>query len=542
MQTTEPSLLGSLATAPLDTEATRSLLQRRLTFLTGVLIALASCFQGLARVVRLRDPAALQDTMGAELIWVQLTIILISVAIWIRLRVGKRGNFELRLLDSVELLVPPICIAYAVRDVPPYVRPDLLLLIVVAHGGMLRAVLVPSTPRRTAVLALLLAAPVPVFTHWFHTSHPAPGLPPVWMMVTVVSAWSAATSVIATLTTCTIYGLRHRVLQATQLGQYTLEEKIGAGGMGTVYRARHALLRRPTAIKLISAELSAARELLRFEREVQLTSQLSHPNTIAIYDYGRTPDGIFYYAMEFLEGMDVQQWVDRNGPPPVGCVLRTLEQVSGALAEAHDHGLVHRDIKPANIIVCERGGVSGFVKVVDFGLVKNLTHDTSGVQLSSTQTIMGTPLYLSPEAIVNPEQVDARSDLYALGAVAYFMLTGRPVFEASAIVEVCAHHLHTPPRPPSELAPAAIPPALDALVLKLLQKAPADRYASARELRKELMLLLEKQPWSDADAAAYWADVRARASDPKSKSAAPSASGAHVHSRTLAVDLRERAS
>ena len=533
MHNTGQSLLGSLATAPLDSEATRSLLQRRMTFLAMVFVIMVGSFHAIARLVRLQHPDVLQSVMGKQLMAVQFCVLLGGVIIWARLRSGKRGNFELRVLDALLVLGPPFAIAFSIRDVRPFVRPELLLLVVIAHASMLRSVLVPSSPRRTLAMTLTLVVPLPFATHFYYDTHTAPDLPPGWMFVVVVSAWGSATAVMSTLISYTIYGLRQRVLEATQLGQYTLEEKIGAGGMGTVYRARHALLRRPTAIKLMSAEVADERELLRFEREVQLTSQLSHPHTIAIYDYGRTPEGVFYYAMEYLQGLNLQQWVERSGPPPIACVLHTLQQVSGALAEAHGRGLVHRDIKPANIIVCERGGVPGFVKVVDFGLVKHLTHADGNVQLSNTQAIMGTPLYLSPEAIASPEQVDGRSDLYALGAVAHFLLTGRPVFEASSIVAVCAHHLHTPPTPPSAHK-VGIPEELDALVLKLLAKQPEQRYASAQALRHALAAVQLKYPWSDDDAGAYWAQLQGQ------KSAAPAQPPGH--SLTLAVDLRERAS
>ena len=199
--------------------------------------------------------------------------------------------------------------------------------------------------------------------------------------------------------------------------------------MGIVYRAHHALLRRPTAVKLLPAGRAGESNLSRFEREVQLTSSLTHPNTVAIYDYGHTPDGIFYYAMEYLDGMDLEELVELDGAQDPARVVHVLRQVCGALAEAHGVGLVHRDIKPANILLCERGGIPDTAKVVDFGLVKQLSTSGVGPGVSTVNNIMGTPLYLSPEAITSPEKVDARSDLYALGAVAYYLVTGKAVFE-----------------------------------------------------------------------------------------------------------------
>src|SRR4029079_4450667 len=202
---------------------------------------------------------------------------------------------------------------------------------------------------------------------------------------------------------------------AKQLGQYALEDKIGAGGMGSVYKARHAMLRRPTAVKLLDADKMTPAAVSRFEREVQLTSALSHPNTVAIYDYGHTPDGIFYYAMEYLDGMNLDELVRCFGPVPEARAVHILRQVCGALAEAHAQNLVHRDIKPANIFLTIRGGLRDFVKVLDFGLVKALEGAESG-NVASANVVTGTPLYLSPEAVNEPDKVDARADVYAIGA------------------------------------------------------------------------------------------------------------------------------
>lgn len=227
-------------------------------------------------------------------------------------------------------------------------------------------------------------------------------------------------------------------IEAKHLGQYRLEERIGAGAMGVVYKGRHAMLRRPTAIKLLDVDKVNDASIARFEREVQITCQLNHPNTVAIYDYGRTPEGVFYYAMEYLDGIDLQVLVDRYGPQPEGRVIHVLKQICGSLYEAHSQGLVHRDIKPANVMLNRRGGEPDVIKVLDFGLVKALDDARQGRR---TEGMSGTPLYMSPEAIQTPDLVDARSDLYAVGAVGYFLLTGQPVFNAGSLVELCQHHL-----------------------------------------------------------------------------------------------------
>src|SRR4029453_362947 len=217
-----------------------------------------------------------------------------------------------------------------------------------------------------------------------------------------------------------------------------------------VYRARHAMLRRPTAIKLLPPQRMGHKNLQRFEQEVQLTAMLTHPNTVAIYDYGRTPDGVFYYAMEFLDGINLEDLVRRYGAQPDGRVVTLLRQVCRALAEAHDLGVIHRDIKPGNIILTVRGGEPDVAKVIDFGMVKEL--DTAGgppTRSGEANVLVGTPQYLSPEAISTPGAIDARADLYALGAVGYFLVTGQPLFEGRTDLELFEHHLHTAPVPPS---------------------------------------------------------------------------------------------
>jgi eukaryotic-like serine/threonine-protein kinase len=298
-------------------------------------------------------------------------------------------------------------------------------------------------------------------------------------------------------------------LTAKQLGQYALEEKIGAGGMGSVYRARHAMLRRPTAVKLLDPDKVSPVSIARFEREVQLTSQLNHPNTITIYDYGRTPEGIFYYAMEYLEGIDLDDLVERFGRVPEGRVLHILRQICGSLAEAHAIGLIHRDIKPANLILTCRGGVYDLLKVLDFGLVKAIGGEREA-QLTATHSLTGTPRYLSPEAIERPDTVDARADIYAMGAVAYYLLTGTPVFTATSLVELCMQHVKETPEPPSQRLKQPVSPDLENAILRCLAKNPEDRPASAAVLLSELEGCKLAHPWTSADAQAWWEEFKRR--------------------------------
>jgi eukaryotic-like serine/threonine-protein kinase len=241
---------------------------------------------------------------------------------------------------------------------------------------------------------------------------------------------------------------------------------------------------------------------------VQLTAQLSHPNTVAIYDYGRTPEGVFYYAMEYLDGVNLEELVRRGGPVPAGRVIAILAQVCGALTEAHGRGLVHRDIKPANVILTERGGEPDVAKVVDFGLVKPLASNSAAMTMSVSNVLTGTPLYMPPEAMNAPDVADPRSDLYALGAVGYFLLTGHPPFEGATVFEVIGHHLHTTPVPPSTRTTNAIPPDLETVILHCLRKKPEDRPRDARALRQALERCTMSPRWTVEDAAAWWRTFR----------------------------------
>ena len=296
---------------------------------------------------------------------------------------------------------------------------------------------------------------------------------------------------------------RRAVIKAKQLGQYALEEKLGEGGMGVVYRGQHAMLRRPTAIKLLDIEKTTDEAVARFEREVQLTSQLNHPNTIAIYDYGRTPEGVFYYAMELLEGINLDDLVKRYGPQPEGRVIHLLKQIAGSLAEAHQLGVIHRDVKPANIFLTHRGGVYDFVKLLDFGLVKAVD-GREQASLTSTNSMAGTPMYLSPEGINHPDAVDGRSDLYALGAVAYYLLTGTTVFDGESIIEICMKHVQEQPQSLSERLGKPVSADLEQIVMQCLEKDPEKRPQSAYEVILELSKCQSDGKWSIQDASQWW--------------------------------------
>ena len=300
-------------------------------------------------------------------------------------------------------------------------------------------------------------------------------------------------------------------LKARQLGQYTLIEKIGEGGMGIVYKARHSLLRRETALKLLPPEKADAASVERFEREVQLTCRLTHPNTIQVYDYGHTPDGIFYYAMEYLDGLNLHELVHHYGAQPADRVAHILRQVCDSLAEAHALGLIHRDVKPANVFVCDRGGVPDSVKVLDFGLVKHLsakTNETLVLDRPGEDGIVGTPNFIAPETIRDPNQCDARSDIYAVGVLGYFLLTGRQIFDGQTSAELCRKHLDETPIPPSQRLGQSVDPQLESLLLRCLEKDPATRPQTASALAQELATCASLNAWTTGQRAAWWATHR----------------------------------
>lgn len=294
---------------------------------------------------------------------------------------------------------------------------------------------------------------------------------------------------------------REAAIEARQLGQYRLDERLGEGAMGIVYRGHHAMMRRPSAIKLLNLERVNDASIQRFEREVQITCNLNNPHTIAIYDYGRTPEGVFYYAMEYLDGIDLQQLVDRYGPQPDGRVAKIIDQLCSSLFEAHSMGLVHRDIKPANIMLNRRGGVPDFVKLLDFGLVKAID---DAQRSKPGDGMAGTPLYMSPESIQTPDLVDARSDLYALGAVAYFLLTGTSVFQASSLTELCQQHVDAVPVVPSQRCGRDVDPDLEHAIMSCLEKNRSKRPQTARDLASMLHRLSAGDTWTINDAEAWW--------------------------------------
>ena len=511
-------------------EAERHLLQRRVALFAVVMTAIALLTSithaALAPPDYLRGPGFAALVAGT----------LVAAAGALFCSTGRRSLGLLRVGEVLGLLVAAGLLATVGRELsavaPALVREagirealgrpfELLVHVIQGHVTLgltaaltyvflVRAALIPSRPLWTFLLTALIGYPALVFM--------ATGVLPLqegWLMPTSLpealevpravdtGIWWALATGMCTVVSAIIYGLRREVRQAMQLGQYRLEATLGAGGMGIVYRAHHALLKRPTAIKLLRPDKAGATTLARFEREVKLTARLTHPNTITIFDYGRTPDGVFYYAMELLEGATVDEIVRCDGAQPAERVIHILTSVAGALEEAHGIGLIHRDIKPANIMLCQQGGRQDVPKLLDFGLVKDVSA-ADDAALTGEGNIAGTPLYMAPEALTSPGNVDARSDVYAVGAVGYFLLTGQPVFTGRTLVEVCGHHLHTKPPALSERLGASLPADLEALILLCLEKDPTRRPQSAPELRERLVACGHSDAWTPLEARRWW--------------------------------------
>lgn len=332
----------------------------------------------------------------------------------------------------------------------------------------------------------------------------------------------AAAAVIATWGTHIISTIRKRAFRAEQLGKYRLVRKLGAGGMGEVYEAEHQMLKRPCAIKLIKLDQQIDQAAqARFEREVTATAQLTHWNSVEIFDYGHTNDGTFYYVMELLAGKSFEDLVAENGPLPAARVVYLLDQVCAGLSEAHRKGIVHRDIKPANLFASERGGVYDVVKILDFGLVKVVANGQLGKP--SDEAACGSPHFMAPEQAMRYDAVDGRADIYSIGATAYYLLTGRPPFEGRSIGELVRAHQSTPPKPLNQIV--FVPNDLEQIVLRCLEKDRAKRYLDVDQLRDALRNCRAFADWSESKSREWWQSQEiASLSAPPTSHAAPTTS------------------
>jgi serine/threonine-protein kinase len=431
--------------------------------------------------------------------------------VWLIARRGGLSARALGTLDAAGIVVACGFLSLMTLNDEGQILQVLLALTVTV---MIRAILVPSRPGRTLVLTALAFLPTVAVCIARH--HPAALLPGFsesyqkqYMTLNTV-LWSVLGTMLATIVSRVIYGLRRQVAEANELGQYVLEEQIGGGGMGEVWRARHRLLIRPAAIKLIRPQVSADPEMLlrRFEREARATAALRSPHTVQLYDFGATEDGRLYYVMELLDGLDLDSLVRQYGPLPAERAIHILRQVCSSLQDAHVNGLVHRDIKPANVVVSRAGTTFDFAKVLDFGLVKlepTRAQGDDAVRLSSEGSTSGTPAFMAPEVVLGVAETDHRVDLYALGCVAYWLLAGKLLFEGRSAVEVMFHHAHTAPPRLSTTSGRTIPVPLEDLVMQCLEKNPVRRPASAEAVSSGLDAVSLESAWTAERAEQWWA-------------------------------------
>ncbi|HEY3500073.1 MAG TPA: serine/threonine-protein kinase [Polyangiaceae bacterium] len=475
-----------------------TLLQRRLS-LFGKVLVVQSILYWLIYAIIWGPSVGFEQSLGHLASWDVVLLTAIYSLYWVVARGRPRSTAVLLATDvigSLAIGIDNVFLMLGDLGTISGVFENLIGFICIL---LFRALIVPSTVKRTLLCGLLMCGPtllgVAFGPHRFDDQ--------ALSWVTVVGFgvnWSVIALTFSGVASAVLYGLRREVRDARRLGQYTLGEKLGEGGMGVVYRASHAMLRRPTAIKLLADGGDAS--LARFEQEVQVLAGLNHPNIVTVHDYGRTAGGSFYYAMELLDGMDLEKLVAAGGPQPPERVIHIVRQAARGLDEAHGVGLVHRDIKPANVFVCRRWGEPDAVKVLDFGLAKNNAEPPSA--LTGQNVVLGTPLYISPEALKGPGLVDVRSDIYSLGAVAYYLLTGEPVFAGRSALEVCTQHLHSAPVAPSERLGRAVPADLEAIVLRCLAKSPEDRYPTAAELERALAACTAAAEWNADRARAWW--------------------------------------
>ena len=373
-------------------------------------------------------------------------------------------------------------------------------------------VVVPTVPRYAVIAALASFTSVPAMVLLSISGFPPVSRPGGLMIFFAFGFPYMLVVIMAYVGARVVYALGTEVTRARELGSYRLEERLGEGGMGEVWRASHRLLARPAAIKLIRSSVPGSAAGIsddmrrRFEREAQVIAQLRSPHTVTLFDFGVAEEGSCYYAMELLDGIDADTLIKRFGPIPAERAVHILRQMCHSLSEAESRGLVHRDIKPANIFLCRYGEDHDFVKVLEFGIAKAVQEPSSETQtaLTVSNLIHGTPAFIAPEQALGGTDVDARADIYSTGCVAYWLLTGQLVFTADTPMKLLLAHAHTPPEPPSSRSTLPIPPDLDALVLSCLAKDPEQRPKSARDLLHRLDTIPLPQPWTDARARQWW--------------------------------------
>jgi serine/threonine-protein kinase len=479
---------------------------RRLGIAGLAMSAILGVHLGILSVMPLlQGPDAVRRPGGIDL--ALLLMLGLSIGMWFLAkskRLAGRKMLDVALAYEVALaftsgVVLPLMVG---RPVLPFAGVSHTCIII-----LLFPVIVPNTPLRTLAVSLLAAAMDPIGA--LIVGSQAGAVPGSGALVAAYH-WNFLCAGLALIPSTIITRLGVDVRKARELGVYRLTERLGEGGMGEVWKARHHLLARDAAIKVIHPErlLAGGEEtkalLARFEREAQATAALESPNTVELYDFGVTEEGTFFYVMEFLDGLDLDSLVRRHGPIPSERVVRILIQACHSLADAHARGLIHRDVKPANVFLCRKGLDTDFVKLLDFGLVKSRGATTDDANRTMENAVLGTPAYMPPELIRSGRKVDGRADLYSLGCVAYWLLTGRLVFDATSPVDVMIQHVNNDPVPPSERSELDVDRDLERIVLQCLRKNPDDRPPSAVELMARLESLPIAQRWTPDRSRDWW--------------------------------------
>ncbi len=502
-------ITGSLPLASRETFADEecSLLRDRcrLVFVLGLIISLILIVLSRGVIARPQLPASLLEQFESVLDLAHVVSFALGLgSLYLGTPSVKRLQLTAFAVLVINLFLMVLGVGVIAPDYPPALTVSLMLFIpaaVIPWRVGYQAVLAFIAATMPALAQILSYGLMPEAEAYWEARG---GSAAFWDQVTVMTVGLIILAATSVLVTHTLYNLRRKTRQAKRLGNYHIQKELGKGGMGEVYVAQHNRMVRPSAVKVLRPSAALDGEALaRFEREVQVSSSLTHPNTITIYDYGRASSGTFYYAMEYLEGLDLKRIVERFGPLKPARTVYLLKQVCGSLSEAHTRGIVHRDLKPANIFLTQRGGLADFVKVLDFGIARPVRAGSDG-GLTKTGGILGTPEYMAPEAVQEGIEIDTRVDIYALGAVAYFLLTGRPPFQSDSIVQLLIEHLKTEPRPPSEVTELTIPSDLEEIILRCLAKSPDDRFQTADELESALTAIRFDEQWTRKEAGEWW--------------------------------------
>lgn len=436
----------------------------------------------------------------------------VTIIAWLAVRWGKLTPRQLLMFGLAYEVYMAMSIAVSTVEVTWVNRP-MFLWSPVAVWILLFPIIVPNGLRQTALASGLCALMEPFIAAVFAVIGVI-AMPPVQAFVQ--NTWpNVLAALIAVAISRLVFRLGQKLAKARSMGSYELTEKLGAGGMGEVWQGKHRLLARSAAVKLIrpsalgrADEAAVERAFTRFEHEAQATAALKSPHTIEVYDFGLSRDGTFYYVMELLEGMDLATLVEEHGPQPPERVAHLLAQACHSLYEAHNQRLIHRDIKPANLFMCRYGEDLDFVKVLDFGLVKQrVVEGEASAGVTQEGMISGTPSFMPPEMALGSPKVDGRADIYALGCVAYALLTGKEVFDEPSTMAVLTAHIRETPPPLSERSPLDVSPEMEAVIMSCLEKKPEDRPQTARDLAHRLHALQFEQPWTQERAAEWWSSI-----------------------------------